>query len=230
MARTESRVGMSPTGVGLEHTEALIFTKPISYLITTGKMTNADFDRGCSRLVAVVERAVESGVSLIQIREKSLSARLLFRLTCSVVAATRGTSTRVLVNDRADIAFGAGADGVHLTGNSISPAIIRRSFGPGFLIGVSTHNVDDVVEVADAGADFAVFGPVFDTPGKSDDRKGVDELQRACVTVSPFPVVAIGGVDAGSVDEVMAAGASGVAAIRAFDDVDSMHQLLTKLK
>lgn len=221
---------MCPTKVDSEHIEALIFTKPISYLITTGKMTNADFDAGRSRIAGVVGRAVESGVTLVQIREKRLSARLLFGLTCSVVVATRGTSTRVLVNDRADVASAAGADGVHLTSNSLSPTIIRRIFGPRFLIGVSTHNIDEVVEVVNGGADFAVFGPVFETPGKSADRKGVDALQKACAGVSPFPVVAIGGIDAGRIDGVMAAGASGIAAIRAFDDVESMRQLLTELK
>lgn len=207
----------------------MIFTKPISYLITTGKMTHANFDAGRSCIAAVVARAVESGVSLIQIREKRLSARLLFGLTCSVVAATRGTSTRVLVNDRADIAFAAGADGVHLTSKSLSAAVIRNNFRAEFLIGVSTHRIDDVVEAANGGADFAVFGPVFDTPGKK-DVKGVDMLRKVCAAVSPFPVLAIGGIDGVRLDEVMAVGASGVAAIRAFNDPDSMHQILAKLK
>lgn len=192
-------------------------------------MTRADFSAGLQQIAAVVARAVESGVGLIQIREKRISASLLFSLTCVVVAATRGTSTRVLVNDRADIALAAGAAGVHLTSNSLSPSIIRRIFGPAFLIGVSTHNIDEVVEVANGGADFAVFGPVFDTPGKS-DIQGVDTLRSVCGRVSPFPVVAIGGIDSERVGKVMAAGASGIAAIRAFEEADSMHQLLTELK
>lgn len=202
---------------------------PITYLITTGEGTDADFDVCESRILATVARAVEAGVSLIQIREKNLSARQLFELTCSVVEAVAGSATRVLVNDRADIAFAAKADGVHLTANSLSAAVIRENFPREFIVGASTHSIDEVVAAANGGADFAVLGPVFETPGKS-DVKGIDVLRKACARVAPFPVLAIGGIDAENVDEILRAGASGIAAIRAFDDANSMRRLLTKLK
>lgn len=202
---------------------------PITYLITNGEATDADFDASRSRILATVTRAVDAGVSLIQIREKNLSARLLFELTCSVVETTRGRATRVLVNDRADIAIAAKADGVHLTSNSLSAAVIRENFPREFVVGVSTHNIEEVVDAANSGADFAVFGPVFATPSKI-DVKGIDTLRETCALVAPFPVLAIGGVDAENVGEILRAGASGVAAIRALNEPDSIRRLLTKLK
>lgn len=202
---------------------------PITCLITTGEATDAEFDASRSRIVATVARAVEAGVSLIQIREKNLSARSLFELTCAAVEVVAGSATRVLVNDRADIAFAAEADGVHLASNSLSAALIREKFPREFMIGVSTHSVDEVVDAANSGADFAVFGPVFNTPGKT-DVKGIPALSEVCECVAPFPVLAIGGVELENVGEILAAGASGVAAIRAFNDADSMGGILAKLK
>lgn len=202
---------------------------PITYLITNGETTDAEFDASRSRILATVSRAVDAGVSLIQIREKNLSARLLVELTSSVLAVTRSTATRVLVNDRADIAFVAGADGVHLTSRSLSAAVIRENVPREFIVGVSTHSIDEVVSAAQSGADFALFGTVFATPSKN-NVKGIDALREACLLVAPFPVLAIGGVDAENVDEILAAGASGIAAIRALNDADSMQRLLAKLK
>lgn len=190
---------------------------PITYLITTGEATDADFEVCRSSIIETAVRASLAGVSLIQIREKHLSARLLFELTSAVVTATREFDTRILVNDRADIAFAAGAHGVHLTSISITANVVRQNFPSGFVIGASTHLIDEVVWAANGGADFAVFGPVFETPGKP-RAKGIAELQKVCERVAPFPVLAIGGVDADNADEIIRAGASGVAAIRAFND------------
>ncbi len=198
-------------------------------MITSGEATDANFIAAKSRIVETAAAAADAGVSLIQIREKNLSARSLFELTCSVVEAAAGTATRVLVNDRADIAFAAAADGVHLASNSLSAAVIRENFPREFVIGVSTHSIDEVAAAAGSGADFAVFGPVFATPGKS-DVKGVDALREVCERVAPFPVLAIGGVDGNNVEDILNAGASGVSAIRALNDADSMRQLLESLK
>lgn len=202
---------------------------PITYLITNGKATDVDFDASRSRIAAIVAHAADAGIDLIQVREKNLSARLLFELTCLVVEVTRKFDTRVLVNDRVDIAFAAGADGVHLAANSLPVSVIRKHFSREFIVGVSAHSIDEVVTAAYTGADFTVFGPVFQTPGKP-NAKGAGALQEACSGVEPFPVLAIGGVDADNVKEVLSAGASGVAAVRALNDADSMHSLLRKLK
>lgn len=204
-------------------------SSPIGYLITNGEATDPNFDACRSWILASVAPAVEAGVSLIQIREKNLSARHLFELTRSVVGAVAGSSARVLVNDRADIALAADADGVHLTARSMSPAVIRDNFPRQFVVGVSTHSVEEAATAEMAGADFAVFGPVFETPGKN-QPEGLDALRTVCARVGPFPVLAIGGIDAENVDEILRAGASGVAAIRAFDDRDAMRRLLAKMK
>lgn len=201
---------------------------PLIYLITDGEATDANFDVAKRRIVADIAAAVELGVTLVQIREKSLSARLLFELTSSAVEATRGPGARVLVNDRADVAFAAGADGVHLTARSLGADVIRRSFPPEFIVGVSTHSVGEVVAARESGADFVVYGPVFATPGKGEGQ-GSEALQNACIAVAPLPVLALGGIDTTNVDVVLRAGASGVAGIRAFKNVDSIRRLIDKL-
>lgn len=202
---------------------------PITYLITSGQATDADFDACQSRIIKTIAAAAEAGVSSVQIREKNLSARLLFELTSAVVAATREFDIQVLVNDRADIAFAASADGVHLAAKSLAATVIRENFPREFVVGVSTHTADEAVDAANSCADFAVFGPVFETPSKN-ESKGIDALREVCARVAPFPVLAIGGVDADNVRDIIYAGASGVAAIRALNDADSMRRLLAKLK
>jgi thiamine-phosphate pyrophosphorylase len=190
---------------------------PITYLITSGETTDAEDAR---RLLALVERAVAAGVTLVQLREKNLSALSLYRLAAQAAALTRGSRTRVLINDRADIARAAGCDGVHLTARSLDASVVRRAFGADFLIGVSTHTLPEARTARDGGADFAVFGPIFDTPSKRafGSPVGPAALLEAARTLSPFPLVALGGVTLENAREVFRAGARGVAAIRLFAD------------
>jgi thiamine-phosphate pyrophosphorylase len=196
---------------------------PIIYLITSGATTlvsnpaSEDFQN----VLAIVRAAVKARVSLIQLREKNLPARTLYELTMRSAAITEGTTTRLLVNDRADIARAARADGVHLTTRSIEASIIRRSFGPGFLIGVSTHSLREAQSERESGAaDFAVFGPVFDTPSKRTYGLplGLEKLREAAHLLSPFPLIALGGVTQENASDTLRAGASGIAAIRLFSD------------
>jgi thiamine-phosphate pyrophosphorylase len=114
------------------------------------------------------------------------------------------------VNDRVDVALAVGADGVQLGGGSMPVAAARALIGPGPLVGVSTHATLEVDAAARAGADFAVFGPVYPTPGKT--AVGLGPLAAA---TGRLPVLAIGGVTAAGVPAVRAAGAAGVAVIRA---------------
>lgn len=159
---------------------------------------------------AWLAQAVDAGIDYIQLREPDLSAAMLRDLTKSVVSLCQGTSTRVLVNNRADVARVAGAHGVHLRDDRW-PAARVRAWHPGFLIGRSVH---DGTFVDEAGAlDFVVFGAVFGSAGKP--ARGVEVL-RAIVQRSPVPVVAIGGITAGNVAQVHSAGAAGVAAISLF--------------
>ena len=145
---------------------------------------------------------------------------MLYELTARAALLTRGTATRLVVNDRADVAARAGADGVHLTTRSLEAVIVRQSFGPDFLIGVSTHTLAEARAARDEGADFAVFGPVFDTPSKRayGPPVGLESLGEAARELSPFPLVALGGVTCENAASALTAGARGVAGIRLFAD------------
>ncbi len=199
--------------------------KPITYLITRGEATSENFASAKQQILNIIALAIEESVSLIQIREKQLTARLLCEITESVVALTSESSTKVLVNDRADIAIACGADGVHLTSNSMRVNVIRSMVPAGFLVGVSTHSREDVMAAAQQGADFAVLAPVFTTPGKSEPL-GIAMVADICATIQPFPVFALGGIDESNVAEILSVRAAGFAAIRAMNDPDRLKELM----
>jgi thiamine-phosphate diphosphorylase len=170
---------------------------------------------------AVVERvraAAREGVHLVQIRERDLDGGPLLRLACACVAAVRGTRTRVLVNDRLDVALAAGAHGVHLRADSFDATRVRASAPSPFLIGRSVHSVEDALATAKEGvADYVIFGTVFETTSKPGrPPAGLAELARVAAATR-LPVLAIGGVTPERLGAVMAAGAAGVAAIGMFD-------------
>jgi thiamine-phosphate pyrophosphorylase len=198
----------------------LNLSKPILYLITHGATAETSTPQ-CPEFLAILQQAataVNAGVQLIQIREKQLTARILFELTASVVSIAQDSGTRVLVNDRADIAAGAGADGVHLTTSSLTPDVIRKTFGTKFLIGVSTHSLIEARDARSRGADFAVFGPVFPSPSKAKYGSpiGVLKLAETARELAGFPILALGGISLENMNECMLAGASGIAGISLF--------------
>jgi thiamine-phosphate pyrophosphorylase len=196
--------------------------RPITCLITGGETTDATGASSAEfqRLLALVRSAVAARVTLVQLREKNLRGRVLYQLAAAAAELARGSATRVLVNDRADIARAAGCDGVHLTTNSLPARAVRRAFGEDFLIGVSTHALEEARGAYAGGADFAVFGPVFDTPSKRayGSPVGLEALSIAARELAPFPVVALGGVSSENAAEALRAGAAGVAGIRLFAD------------
>jgi thiamine-phosphate pyrophosphorylase len=208
---------------------SLRFEQPIIYLITTGLAEDADLEDGRRRILDIIRIAVEEKISLIQIREKRLSARRLFELTAEAAAITRGSATRLLLNDRADIALAAKADGVHLKANSLPVAVTRNNFPKGFIVGVSTHTFEATANASRNGADFAVFAPVFDTPGKGEPH-GLLALTEICKKLRPFPVIALGGIDETNYQSVLAAGATGIAAIRLLNDPASLLSIARKLR
>jgi thiamine-phosphate pyrophosphorylase len=161
-------------------------------------------------VVVSATRAIRKGVDMIQIREKDLPARDLLDLACTIRDLAAGTPTRVLVNDRLDVALAAAVDGVHLPGNGLPAARVRPLVN---LLGVSTHSVLEAIEAEKARADFILFGPVFDSPGKS--AVGLEPLKQVVSSVR-IPVLAIGGVTRANASEVLAAGAKGIAGIRLF--------------
>ena len=171
---------------------------------------------GGRSLTTVVEAGLGAGLPVVQLREKDLPAGELCQLAGELRALTLAHGARLLVNDRADVALAIGADGVHLPASGLAPATVRAILGPGRLVGVSTHSVAEAEAAAGAGADFAVFGPVYDTPSKRSfgEPQGLVALAAAC-RAARLPVIAIGGVTAARVPELSEAGAAGVAVIRA---------------
>jgi thiamine-phosphate pyrophosphorylase len=169
--------------------------------------------RAC--LIAQARHAVDAGVDLIQVRERDLEAGALASLVDALLTVTSGTPTRLLVNDRMDVALACGADGVHLREDSIPIAEARRIAPKGFLIGRSVHGVEQAA--AAAAADYLIAGTVFPSASKPEDRRllGIDGL-RAIARAVQAPVLAIGGITADRLDAIAAAGARGFAAIGMF--------------
>jgi thiamine-phosphate pyrophosphorylase len=167
-------------------------------------------DRRHGTLLTHVNAAIRGGVDLIQVREKDLEARALYDLVCRIRDAAAGTSTQILVNDRLDIALAASIDGVHLPGNGLPVARVRPHIR---VLGCSTHTLKEALEAERDGADFVVFGPVFETPGKA--PVGLDALRDVAASVK-IPVLAIGGITRENAGRVTQAGAAGIAAIRMF--------------
>ena len=199
---------------------------PIIYPITSGKtspQTTPD-DPQFSEILRLVRAAVDADVPLFQIREKSLHARVLYELVARAAENTHGSKTRLLVNDRSDIARAAGADGVHLTTQSLPVDVVRSIHGADFLIGVSTHSLDEARAARAGGADFVVFGPVFETESKRPygAPQGLDKLAEVTRALGEFPVVAIGGITVDNVDECFQAGARGIAAITMLNDIENL--------
>ncbi len=195
---------------------------PIIYPITSGTTTaqTTANDPQIVSILRLVEAAVAAKIPLVQIREKALHARVLFELVERAVEIVRGSETRLLVNDRSDIARAGGADGVHLTGQSLPADVVRRVYGPEFLIGVSTHSLEEVRMARIKGADFVVFGPVFETESKRafGAPQGLKKLREVCAELGDFPVIAIGGITLENAKACLQAGASGIAGISLFNE------------
>ena len=187
------------------------------YLITDRSQT------GERPLVAALLAAAHAGVRAVQVREKDLSPRELYALAVEVRLALAPLGTKVLLNDRADIACAAQLHGVHLPSAGLSPAAARGCLPAGALVGASAHTLVEARYAEAFGADFLTFGPVFATPSKAayGEPRGLEALREVCAAVR-IPVFALGGVTPDRVPACLAAGAHGVAAISAILNAPSI--------
>ena len=173
------------------------------------------FEAARRRLIDQAKWAVTSNVDLIQVRERDLETADLARLVSDLVRVSRGSGTRVVVNDRLDVALACGADGVHLRHDSIRADTVRTIAPAGFLVGRSVHGL---AEAEGAGpVDYLIAGTVFPTPAKpaATPLLGLDGLADVVQAVA-VPVLAIGGITRERLDEVAATGAAGAAGIGLF--------------
>ena len=172
-----------------------------------------------ARALAGAATAIRAGARVaVQLREKDLDARALLAMARDLRAITAGTGAALFVNDRLDVALAVGADGVHLGAGSLASADIAR-VAPDLAIAISIHRPEEAAAARrNPQVRFAVFGPVFNTPGKSPPTglNGPAGLRAACLAGGPaLPILALGGINPEQVPELIAAGAHGVACIRA---------------
>jgi thiamine-phosphate pyrophosphorylase len=181
-------------------------------------------------LIDFIKRAITAGVDLLQIRERDLPARDLLSLADTAARIALGSRTRVLVNDRADIAACAGV-GVHLRTTSLSPEAVGKSFGPTLLAGASTHSVEEAEAAEQGGAAFVVFGPVFQTASKLSYGRPLGlEALGAVASRLRIPVLALGGIQEDNLRQALDRGAAGIAGISIFARSQNLDRLVQTIK
>jgi len=172
--------------------------------------------------VSVVGDCLAAGLPAVQVREKDLGAAALALLCRRIRGLTLDTRALLIVNDRVDVALAVGADAVQRTATSLPVEDIRAVADKRLRIGASVHSLPDALQAELEGADWLVFGPVYDTPSKRmyGPPQGLDKLARIAAAVR-IPVVAIGGITPERVGEVRQAGARGVAVVSSILAADS---------
>ncbi len=184
-----------------------------------------------SGLITAVKEALKGGVKAIQLREKDLDTREILKMAYKMRALTDKYKAKLFINDRFDIALAVGADGVHLTQSSIPVHAVRKAVHASrFLIGVSTHSLKEAKEAEKGGADFITFGTVYRTPSKLKygDPVGLDALRKVSGRIK-VPVFAIGGIKGDKINDVMEAGAYGVAMISEIFGADNVQRKAMEL-
>jgi thiamine-phosphate pyrophosphorylase len=210
------------------------------YYITDRSQFAGDEAKRRSRLLTTVVEAARCGIDYIQLREKDLSSHDLETLANEAVRRLRTENQKLktvfLINSRTDIALASRAQGVHLRSNDISPSEVKKIWTQGggtparVTVGVSCHTRSEVDRAAQSGADFAVFGPVFEKGKTSTRLTGLDALRDACR--EQIPVMALGGVTLENAEGCIRAGAAGIAAIRLFqqNEMGKVVAALLRLK
>ena len=188
------------------------------YLITDRKRIGKD------QFLNAIEKALQGGVRALQIREKDLSPNDLLALALEVKVLTQRYNAKLFINDRADIAAMAGADGVHLTEASVQASEIKNKFSD-LIVGVSTHSIEGARLAETQGADFITFSPIYETPSKTiyGPPQGLDKLRQVTQSVR-LPVLALGGITLNRVPECLEHGAIGVSVISDIWDSKDIKQ------
>jgi len=203
----------------------------VCYVTDRKSLIPAGAEAWDAKMLENIRTVLDAGADWIQIREKDLPARELLdfaRQAVQIIDARGGKTpqtARIIVNDRLDVALTAGAHGVHLGQASIVAGDVvpwcRAGNAPAdFTIGVSCHNLEEARNAEKAKLDHIFFGPIFETPSKREfgTPQGIQKLAEICRAVPSIDVIAIGGVNAGNAASCIRAGASGIAAIRMFQD------------
>jgi thiamine-phosphate pyrophosphorylase len=193
-------------------------------------VTDERLSQGLSHLQIAVQ-AAEGGADVVQLRDKHLPSRRLYQVAVEIKEALAGTGVLLIVNDRADVAIASGADGVHLGQDDLPLRSVRAMAPPGFIIGVSVGTAVQALEAERDGADYIALSPLFDTGSKPDAGAGhglgrLREIRQA----TRLPLVAIGGIDAKNICQVIGAGADGVAVVSAVVSQDDVRLAARMLK
>lgn len=182
--------------------------------------------------VEQARRLIDGGARCIQLREKRASSRDFFDAAVEVMQLAKSSSTRVIINDRVDIAMAAQADGVHLGQDDVPPEKARQLLGDNAIIGYSTHSVEQALRAAKLPVDYIAIGPISETKSKEDTDRivGLDGIRAVRNAVGDLPLVAIGGIDAANLALVFAAGADSAAMINSIvAEADSITQTMLHL-
>jgi len=194
-------------------------------------LTDREWSHG-RNMLSVAAAALDGGATVIQLRDKSASTRLLIEEGLALRALTRERGALLIVNDRVDVALAVEADGAHVGQDDMPAGLARRLLGPKHILGVSAANIEEADEAVAGGADYLGVGPIFPSPGKADagPATGVHLLTELAERYT-IPLIAIGGITAENASEVIRAGACGVAVITAVvyaEDITAASGLLRR--
>ena len=166
--------------------------------------------------VEIAREACEGGAKVVQYRDKTSTREEMFKIADEIRKITKEFNTLFIVNDFIDIALNSGADGVHLGQDDVPIQRARKITPDGFIIGVSTHSLEQAVNAEKKGADYIGIGPVFATPTKENYTPIGFAVIREVIGNVNIPVVAIGGLNIGNIDELVEIGVRNVAMVREF--------------
>lgn len=194
------------------------------YLVTDRSLSSG------RSLEEVVSEAVAGGVTMVQLREKDASTGEFVELAFRLKEILKPYNVPLIINDRVDVALAVDAEGLHIGQSDMPYEIARKLLGSDKIIGLSVENMDDLLEANRLDVDYVGISPVYGTPTKTDTAEpfGLEGLRRA-VALSDHPTVAIGGMNAGTIADVIAAGTDGVAVVSAICSADSPRSAAKEL-